>query len=450
LGESVKYSEAVDYLDGKVVLGVKPSLDRIRAACRLMGEPQDEFDAIQVTGTNGKTSVSHMVAGILKESGFRTGLFTSPHLETVRERISISGRLISASGFARTMTEVRPLVEAAEEEVGEKLTYFELVTAMAYHYFCSERIDVAVLEAGMGGRWDSTNIVESEVAVITNVELDHVNELGDTREKIAFEKAGIINEGAVVVTGEGTREILMILAQRCVEAGAELKVFGRDFRLDYHVPYRVAGEPPAQYVSIRGLDEKDFKDIKLPLLGKHQAINAACAVAASQAYSDPRERTDIDAFVRALEKSSVPGRLDVLSERPLVVADGAHNVPGVDRLAASLTSEFDYDRLVIVVSILEDKDARGMLNVLGAVADDLVLTENRSARSISARRLGDFCRMDGIKHKVEPDFAKAMSLARELAGRDGMTCVTGSLFTVSEARIYYRRQKASREMRQDR
>jgi dihydrofolate synthase/folylpolyglutamate synthase len=446
----LKYSEAVDYLDGKVVLGVKPSLDRIAAACCLMGDPHNEFDSIQVTGTNGKTSVSHMIAGILRSCGFSTGMFTSPHLETVRERISVNGRLISASQFAETMTDIKPIVEKAEKEVSEKLTYFELVTAMAYHFFRRERIDVAVLEAGMGGRWDSTNVVDSEVAVITNIGLDHVNELGRTREKIAVEKAGIINEGAVVITAESTREILMVLAERCQEVGAALKVFGRDFRLDFHVPYRVAGEPPAQYVSVRGLEGREFKDIKLPLLGKHQAVNASCAIASCQAYTDPREKTDIEEYRGALEASAVPGRLDILSEHPLVVADGAHNVLGVDRLAAALTSEFDYDRLVIVVSILEDKDARGMLKVLGAIADELIVTENRSARSISAQKLADYCRMDRISHRTEPDFARAMALGRKLAGKDGMVCVTGSLFTVSEARIFFRHQKASREMRQDR
>ena len=446
----MKYSEAVDYLDGKVMLGVKPSLDRINAACALMGEPQDEFDSIQVTGTNGKTSVSHMTAAILRGCGFKTGLFTSPHLETVRERIAINGKLISVSQFADTMTNLRPIVEKAERQVGEKLTYFEMVTALAYYFFRNERVDVAVLEVGMGGRWDSTNVVDSEVAVITNVELDHVNELGRTREKIAVEKAGIINEGAVALTAEGTREILMILAERCHEVGAELKVFGRDFRLDYHLPYRVAGEPPAQYISVRGLEDHEFKDIKLPMLGKHQAVNAACAVAAAQAYTDPRKKTDVEAYRRALESSTVPGRLDVLSQRPLVVADGAHNVLGMDRLAAALTSEFEYDRLVVVVAILEDKDARGMLEILGAFADEVIVTENRSSRSISADKLANFARMDGIRHKVEPDFAKAMKLARSIAGPTGMVCVTGSLFTVSEARIYFRHQKATREMRQDR
>ncbi len=446
----MKYSEAVDYLDSRVVLGMKPTLDRITAVCELMGRPQDEFDSIQVTGTNGKTSVSGMAASILRACGFHAGLFTSPHLETVRERISIGGKLITATRFGEVMTEIAPLVEEAERALGERLTYFELLTAMAYYYFRQERVDVAVLEVGMGGRWDSTNVVDSEVAVITNVELDHVNELGDTREKIAVEKAGIINEGALVITAEVAREILMILSEKCHEAGAEMKVFGRDFRLDYQLPYRVSGEPPAQFISVRGIEGREFKDIKLPLLGKHQAINAACAIAACQVYTDPRQRTDEAAFRRALETSAVPGRLDILSERPLVVADGAHNVLGMDRLASALATEFDYDRLVVVASILADKDARGMLRILGKVADELVLTENRNERSVSAGRLASYCRMERIEHLVEQEFPRALKKAISLAGRQGMVCVTGSLFTVSEARIFFKRQKAGREMRQER
>jgi dihydrofolate synthase/folylpolyglutamate synthase len=446
----LKYSEAVDYLDGKVVLGVKPSLDRISALCRLMGDPQNAYDAIQVTGTNGKTSVSHMAAAILRACGFRVGMFTSPHLETVRERISAGGRLIQPNAFAEVLSALEPLIASAEREAGEPVTYFEVVTALAYRYFADSKVDVAVLEAGMGGRWDATNMVDSEVAVITNVGLDHTGELGDTREKIAFEKVGIIDEGSIAITAESDREILMLIAERCHEVGAEMKVFGRDFRLEYHVPYRVPGEAPAQFVSVTSLEGREFKEIKLPMLGKHQAINAACSIAAAQAYTDPRERTDIEAFKRALESAAVPGRLEILSERPLVVADGAHNPMGADRLAAAVTGEFDYDTLVVVVSILDDKDARGILRIIGSVADELVLTENRSARSIPASRLASFCRMEKIKHRVEPDFSSAMELAYRVAGTRGMICVTGSLYTVSEARIYFKHQKASKEMRQDR
>ena len=446
----MKYSEAVDFLDSKVVLGVKPSLDRINAVCRMLEEPEAAYDSIQITGTNGKTSVSHMAAGILKASGFRVGLFTSPHLETVRERMTVNGKLVSASEFTDVLSELKPVIEKAEAEVDEALTYFEVVTAMALLYFRREQVDVAVLEVGMGGRWDSTNVVDCDVAVITNVDLDHVNELGDTREKIAREKAGIINEGCVLVTSEPDREILMLFAQRCEELGADMKVFGRDFRLEYTLAYRVRGETPAQIISVRGLEGREFNEIKLPLLGKHQAVNAACAIAACQAYTDRKERTDLESYRRALESSSVPGRLEVLATHPLVLTDGAHNILGMDRLAAALTGEFDYERLVIVVAILADKDARGMLKVLGSIADELILTENRSARCISAQRLGDFCRMDRQEHQVEPDFSKAMKLAYNSAGRRGQICVTGSLYTVSEARIFFRQQKASREMRQDR
>ena len=446
----MKYSEAVDYLDGKIVLGVKPSLDRIRALCGLMGDPQDAYDSIQVTGTNGKTSVSRMVSAIMRACGFKVGLFTSPHLETVRERITVNDRLIPASAFAQVLSEMVPIVERAESDAGEPLTYFEVVTAVAYRHFRNEGVGVAVLEAGMGGRWDATNLVDCDVAVITNIGLDHVKELGDTREKIAREKVGIISEGCVLVTAESDRDILMLMAGACGEVGAEMKVFGRDFRLDYQLPYQVTGKPPAQIMALTSLEGREFKDIKLPLLGKHQAVNAACAIAAAQCYTDPRERTDPEAFRDALESVKVPGRLEILGRRPLVVADGAHNVMGADRLAAAITGEFDYERLVVVVSILEDKDARGILKVLGSVADELVVTENRSARSVPASKLASFCRMDRIANRVEPDFARAMRLAYNIAGRDGMICVTGSLYTVSEARIFFKHQAASKEMRQDR
>ncbi|MFH1151078.1 MAG: folylpolyglutamate synthase/dihydrofolate synthase family protein [Actinomycetota bacterium] len=446
----MKYSEAVDFLDGRIVLGVKPSLDRIRALCGLMGNPQDSFDAVQVTGTNGKTSVGNMTAAILAECGFKVGLFTSPHLETVRERMTVNGRMISTHAFAETMEEVAGYVKRAEKEAGEQLTYFEVVTAVAYRYFEREGIDVAVLEVGMGGRWDATNVVDCDVAVITNVDIDHVNELGRTREKIASEKVGIINEGCVLVTAEARREILMIMAERCEEVGAEMRVFGRDFRLDFHIPYRVAGEAPSQIITVSGLEGHEFREIKLPMLGKHQAVNAACAVAAAQVYAEPREKASEEGFRRALESASVPGRLEILRERPLVVTDGAHNVLGVEKLVTSLTSEFDFDRLLLVVAILGDKDARGILRLLGAVADEVVVTENRSARCIPSSKLAALCRMDGIRHREEPDFGVAVKAAMNAAGLQGMVCITGSLFTVSEARIFFRYQKASREMRQDR
>lgn len=446
----MRYSEAVDYLDGKVVLGVKPSLDRIRELCALMGNPQDEYDAVQITGTNGKTSVANMIAVILKECGYRVGLYTSPHLETVRERITVNGKLIPVHAFTRALTELKPLVAEAEEKAGEPLTYFEVVTAVAFKYFMEEKVDVAVLEVGMGGCWDATNVVDSDVAVITNVGLDHTAELGKTRKKIASEKVGIINEGSMVITAESDRDILMLISERCRDAGAELKVFGRDFRIDYLLPYRVTGEPPSEFMAVRGLEGKEFKDIKLPMLGKHQAINAACAIAAAQGYTDPRRKTDPKNFRKALGSVEVPGRLEIMARHPMVVTDGAHNVSGVDRLVAAITSEFDYDRLVFVVAILEDKDARGIIRVLSKTADEIIVTENRSSRSIPARKLGSFCRMERVENRVAPDFSKAVKLAYNIAGWNGLICITGSIYTVSEARIYFRYQRESREMKQDR
>ncbi|MBN2169318.1 MAG: hypothetical protein JW738_08745, partial [Actinobacteria bacterium] len=293
-------------------------------------------------------------------------------------------------------------------------------------------------------------VVDCDVAVITNVDMDHTNELGDTLEAIAGEKVEIINEGCMVVTAEQRRDLLMLIAEKCEDAGAELRVFGRDFRIDYYVPYMVAGETPSQFISVRGLEAREFKDIKLPMIGKHQAVNSACAIVAAQGYTEPRKRTDTDAFKRALEKSRAPGRIEIVGQRPLVVMDGAHNVHAADRLAITLTGEFDYDRLIIVVSILDDKDARGIIKILGAVADEIIVTENRNHRAISARRLAAYCRIAGAEPLIEPDFSEAVKLAYQRSGLNGMICITGSLYTVSEARIYFKHQKVSREMKQDR
>jgi len=446
----MKYSEAIEFLDSKVVLGIRPSLDRIARTCQYLGNPQEKFESILITGTNGKTSVAHMVSEILYVTGFSVGRFTSPHLETVRERITINGHIISISNFAKTMGEIMPSVEKAERELGEELSYFETVTALALEYFARSQVDVAVLEVGMGGRWDATNIVDSDVEVITNVSLDHTKELGRTKKEIAGEKAGIIKEGSILLTSESSRDILLLFAERCEEMGCEMKVFGRDFKLEYVLPYRRENEAPAQYISILGLEGREFKDIKLPMIGKHQAVNAALAVACAQCYTDPRGMTSEKAVKKALEQCTVPGRIEILSSNPLVVADGAHNVHGVDRLAIALASEFEYSRLVIVVSILSDKDARGMLRILGSLTEHLILTENSSARCFPAQRLSDFCRIDEIPHVIEPDFSRAMKLAYNIIGKDGMICVTGSLYTVAEARIFFKHQKSTREMRQDR
>lgn len=449
----MKYSEAVDYLDSRVSLGVKPSLERISRVLNMLGNPQRGFDSIQITGTNGKTSVSHMISRILQEAGFNVGLFTSPHLETVRERIVVNGQVISVDSFTRVMEKIIPFIEEAEKELCEELTYFEVVTALCFDYFREVGIDVGVLEVGMGGRWDATNVVDSKVCVITNIGMDHVKELGPTKAHIAREKAGIISPNSVVVTAEATREILEIFSQECLRRDARLCVFGREFKLDYVLPYRVRGEAPAQLISIIGLNNKRYSDIKIPLLGKHQTVNAACAVFASQCFieSTTLERTlDVETVRSALGSVRIPGRLEVVRERPLLVLDGAHNPDGVSKLVSSLVSEFEYKKLIFVVSILDDKDARKILDTLGSAGDLIVCTQNRSTRAIPAAELARMCETLGIRYELKEDFAEAMNYALDIAQPLGLVCVTGSLYTVSEARIFLRQQSVSLEMRQDR
>lgn len=446
----MKYSEAVEFFDSKVKQGVKPSLDRIAEFCRLAGDPQDRFDVIQVSGSNGKGTVSHMVSSILDASGFVTGLFTSPHLESIRERLVVDGRMIPSDEFSSLLERIMPVIKEAERNVGEELTYFEAVTAMALTWFAERKVDVAVLEVGMGGRWDSTNVAQCEVAVITNVELEHTAELGESLEEIAGEKAGIINAGCTVVTSDPREDTLKVIGDRCDELGVEMKLYGRDFRLDYNLSFNVAGKSPAQVILARGLDGEKFGDIRLPMIGKHQAVNAACAIAASQLYTGPRGRTNKVKFQEALESVSVPGRMEFLNERPLVLVDGAHNLPGIERLVSTISEDFDNEPIIFVVAILRDKDARRMVRALGSIADEIVVTENRNARSMSAVRLGNLCHLERIPYRVEPEFSRAIGLAYNSARRNGMVCVTGSLYTVSEARVIFRRQRRTREAGQDR
>ncbi len=449
----MRYSHAVDYLDSKVVLGVKPSLRRILRVLDMLGNPQHSFESIQVTGTNGKTSVSNMISTILKEEGFLVGLYTSPHLETVRERIVVNGQIISVDAFTSIMERLIPFVERAEQELGEELTYFEVVTAVGFEFFKEAGIDVGVLEVGMGGRWDATNVVNSRVGVITNVGMDHVKELGPTKAHIAKEKAGIIKSGSVVVTAEASKEILEIFFSECQKKNASLRVFGRDFKLDYILPYRVRGEAPAQLISMIGLDNRCYSDMKIHLLGKHQAVNAACAVYAAQCFmeiSHPGRVLDVQTVRSALASVKVPGRLEIAGEMPLLLLDGAHNPDGISKLVSSIISEFEYKRLIFVVSILEDKDAPTILKILGSAGDLIVCTQNRSSRSIPAGELTRLCEALGVKHELRKDFSEAMNYATEIAGPLGLVCVTGSLYTVSEARIFLKQQNASTEIRQDR
>lgn len=427
------FKAAEEYLDRAARHGIKPSLDRIRVLCSKLGDPQLAFPSIHITGTNGKTSTARMVSSILEVGGRKVARYTSPHMQSVTERMCIDGRPVSQREFASLLDEILPQVEETDLETGDPLSYFEITTAMAFQHFARRKVDVGVIEVGLGGRWDATNLVDSRLQVITGVALDHVAELGGTLEKIAFEKAGIIKEDSYVVSAVSDVGALDIIARTCEEKGSTLRLFGRDFQLLYNLTYGIETGRVGQAVGIQGL-LREYPEIFVPLLGEHQAINTACAVATCETWAESLaalSSTEVEAGMRRVKS---PGRLEVVSLDPLVLLDGAHNPDGASRLAHVISNDLDYDKLILVMGILEDKDARQMLELLLPLASTVVVTQSGDERATPARRLAAIVEEMGYDCVVVEEVAEAVKFARTLAAVSDMVCVTGSLYTVGEAR----------------
>lgn len=426
------FEEAEEYLNRAGLFCIKPSLDRIRLLCAKLGEPQLDYPSIHITGTNGKTSVACMVAAILEETGRKVGRFTSPHLQSVCERIAVNGRPITRREFASLTERIVPYAEQTNRETGDPLTYFELNTAQAFLYFSERKVDVAVVEVGMGGRWDATNIIPSRVQVITTVGLDHMAELGDTLEKIAWEKAGIIKEGGKVVCGVGEEGLYRIIEGEAEAKGAVVYQIGKDFHLLYRLSYGLDFGRVGQVVGIRGLF-REYGELFVPLLGEHQASNAACAVAACEAFYGSPRGLSAQEVERGMSRARNPGRLEVVALNPLVILDGAHNPQGAERLAQALSSELDFRRLILVLGVMEDKELEGILAHILPLASEVVVTRSSTSRSADPRLLAE--RIGGKKPvHLADSVPEALKLAKSLAAVDDAVCVTGSLYLVGEAR----------------
>jgi len=368
-----------------------PSLDRIRAVTELLGEPQKAFRAVHLTGTNGKTSTTRMVERLLREHGLRTGRFVSPHLVNVRERIAIDGSPLTAERFVEVYDEVKPyldLVDARSGGIGApRMTFFEVLVAMAYAAFADAPVDVAAVEVGMGGSWDATNVLDGEVAVITRIAVDHQRFLGSDVLSIATEKAGILKPGATAVLADQENlEVAELLLRRAHEVGATVTREGREFG--------VIGREVAvggQLLTLQGLGGV-YEDLFLPLHGPHQAHNAACALAAVEALlgAGPESGRLDPGLVRAgLAEVDSPGRLEIVRRSPTILVDAAHNPAGARALADAIEDAFSFTRLVGLVGVMADKDALGILDALQPVLDEIVVTRSGSARAMAPADLAE-------------------------------------------------------------
>jgi dihydrofolate synthase/folylpolyglutamate synthase len=414
-----------------------PDLDRIIDLLGLLGDPQQAYPSIHITGTNGKTSTARMCDELLRELGVRTGRHTSPHLEHVTERICIDGEPLSAERFAEVYDEVAPYAEIVDGRHADRVTFFELLTAMSFAAFADAPVDVAVVEVGLGGRWDATNVINAPVAVVTPISLDHVGILGSTVEQIAGEKAGLIHPGATVISAPQPAAAEQVLAARAAEVGATILREGLDFGVRSRT-VAVGG----QLLELHGLGGI-YDEVFLPLYGEHQASNAACALAAVEAFLGAQERgpLDVNAVRAAFAAVRSPGRLEVLRRSPTVLIDGAHNPAGAAALAAALEDAFDFDRLVAVVAVLDDKDAVGLLDQLEPVVTEIVVTTNSSPRALAVDTLAELAREvfgeDRVKTAARLDDAIEIAVtAADVAGELGGTgvVITGSIVTVGEAR----------------
>jgi dihydrofolate synthase/folylpolyglutamate synthase len=419
---------------------LQPSLDRIRAVMQLLGDPQRSFPVIHVTGTNGKTSTARIAEAVLRELGLKTGRFTSPHLHSMLERIAVGGRPIEPERFLAAYDDVIPFVEMVDArsiaQGGPAMTYFEVLVAVAYAAFADLPVDVAVVEVGMGGSWDATNVVDAPVSVITPIDVDHHRFLGTTPEEIAEEKAGVIKADAIAVSGvQPDRDAAEVLLERAERVGARIVFESTDFGVvDRDVA--VGG----QQVSLQGLAGL-YPDLFLPLNGSYQAQNAAVAVAAVEAFLGGGEQSlDPEVLRTALASVESPGRLEVVRRSPTVLVDAAHNPAGVRALRQGLSDSFTFVKLVGVVAVMRDKDATEMLEALEPALDEVVVTRNSAPRSMAPRELGELAADIFGEHRVTvvQDLPDALDRAAALADEGGVgggVLATGSVVTAAEVRM---------------
>ena len=421
----MRFDEAVAELEARQPEHMpKPDLDRMRALAALLDDPQLTYPTIHVTGTNGKTTTARVIATIACAHGLTTGLFTSPHLSSVIERFEVCGDPIDQETFGEEYEHLAPYLRSVDEQVGP-LTYFETLAALGFLVFADAPVQLGVLEVGMGGTWDATNLVAGDVAVICPIGLDHP-ELGSTIAEVAGEKAGIIKQGKAAVVREQASEALEALERRCEEQIATMLLEDREWGLE-HRTAAIGG----QALSVRGL-HATYDELLLPVHGEHAARNAAAAVAAVEALLE--RELDLDAVRAALASVTSPGRLEVVGRHPLVVLDGAHNPAAADALAVALPETFAGDRLHLVMAVLKEKDLEGIVRAIAPLADAGYATAVDNVRTRRAEEVAAALTAAGVPTQTFVSVAEALDAARRAASEEDVILVTGSLYTVADAR----------------
>jgi dihydrofolate synthase/folylpolyglutamate synthase len=412
---------------------IRPRLEPTKRAVELLGDPQRSYRVIHITGTNGKTSTTRFIERILREHGLRTGRFTSPHLLKFTERMAIDGEPVSDEVLYGVYVDIEPILEMVDQELAAQseapLTFFEALSVLGFAVFADAPVDVLVLEVGMGGAWDSTNVADGDVAVFTPVGLDHMDRLGNTILEIAETKSGIIKQGALVITSDQTAEAMQVLKRVSSEKAEALFELGKEFSVESH-----QATSTGQRVVVSGLAGK-YGPYEAPVFGIHQSANLAVAIAAVEAFLGGGKVPIADDVLRsAVADVSSPGRLQLVRTEPELLLDGAHNPAGAKILAVSLKSQFSAKPLVGLVAVLSDKDVAGVLNELAGCFERLVVTESSSNRSLEISKLEPIAsEQSGTKAEAITGVREALERARTIASEiDGMVVVTGSISLVGD------------------
>lgn len=429
----MNYTEALDYIHGLQKFGIKLGFERINFLLEALGNPHEKLKAVHIAGTNGKGSTSAMITSILKESGFKVGQFTSPYLERFTERIQIYDDNLEQNDIPEKeviefVKNTKPILEKMKKAgIGEP-TEFEFVTAMCFSYFEKCKVDIAVVEVGMGGRLDSTNVIKPLVSVITPISLDHTGILGDNLKDISREKAGIIKPESSVICGRQPQEALGIIKNKCLEANSPFYIYGKDF-----CAVEKEFDENGQVFDIYGIND-NYHDVYIPLLGKHQQQNAANAVASIELLNLKGLQIDKASIYEGLKKVKWPGRMEILAKSPTVLIDGAHNPAGAEVLAETIKTFFKYKKLVLVIGVLADKDFTEIVSILGPLADKVVITKPESPRALEPERLRKEFEKFDCSVAVEPNIVKAVETGLSMAGQNDMVCFTGSLYLIGKVR----------------
>ena len=405
------------YLASLNIDSMRFGLEAVTELLMRLGYPQNSYKTILIAGTNGKGSTAAMTASILQSAGYKVGLYTSPHLIDVRERIVISGRKITKSEFGQTIASVKSRLK-------QPVTYFEFLTAVAFLYFQRQQIDIAVLEVGLGGRLDATNISKPIVSVITNIGLDHTAYLGSSLTEIAREKAGIIKRSGVCITAAKQKQVLEVFNRICLDRRAKLYSLGSDIRIK---------RQKDGLLTYHGL-QRNLKNMTLTLRGSHQCSNAALAIAAVELCGKNGFQVDDVAISRGLANTQWDARLEILQNKPLFLLDGAHNPAGIRVLCQALKRDFSYRRLIVIFGALADKNYGEMLRIIGLLSPKIILTQLKAGRAVSAGDMERVLNKRGYPAIVTENVGRAIERAQAIACRQDLICATGSLYLAGEVK----------------